>query len=501
MKITLLYPEFPDSFWSLKGSVKSISKKANCPPLGLLTVAGMLPPDWELKLIDLNVTSVTDEDIESADWVFISAMTIQKESVARLVDRCKESNTGIVAGGPLFTIYYDEYDDIDCVVLGEAESIISSLIADLESGSVRHIYKSEEFLPLSQTPVPSWSLINTDDYMTLAIQCGRGCPFNCEFCDIAVLSGDRHRIKPADNVTSELEAIYNTGWRGGIFVVDDNFIGNKGYVKNELLPAIKEWSDRKNFCFWYNTQTSINLADDEELMNQMYDVGFCQVFVGIESVDEDSLIECGKTINLNRDLLNSVRTLQNHGLEVQCGLIVGFDSDSASVFQNQIDFVQSSGIITVNVSLLAVQKGTRLYERIKAENRLIKEWTGDSTDGSLNFITKMDPSTLMNGYKYVINTIYSPEYLYARMAIFLNEYKLQIYAGPRKGGARIADILRTLKRMLNIISVLGIQNDGRIGFWKMMLRTITKWPGSLPVMLNLSMIGLHLRRWARKISA
>jgi len=339
MKITLLYPEFPDSFWSLTGTVKSLSRKATCPPLGLLTVAAMLPPDWELKLIDTNVSSLTDEDIESADWVFVSAMIIQKESVARLVDKCKKLNTGIVAGGPLFTIYYDEYDDIDCVVLGEAEAIISSLIADLEAGSVRHIYKSEEFLPLSNTPVPSWSLIDPNDYLTLAIQCSRGCPFNCEFCDISVLSGDRQRIKPADNVTSELEAIYNTGWRGSVFVVDDNFIGNKGHVKNELLPAIKEWSNRKNFCFWYNTQTSINLADDEELMNKMYDVGFCQVFVGIESVDEDSLIECGKTINLNRDLLSSIRTLQNHGLEVQCGFIVGFDSDSPSVFQNQIDFM------------------------------------------------------------------------------------------------------------------------------------------------------------------
>ncbi|MFC1900454.1 B12-binding domain-containing radical SAM protein [Chloroflexota bacterium] len=494
----MLYPEFPDSFWSLKGIIKSISKKANCPPLGILTVAAMLPSDWELKLIDLNVSSMGDEDIESADWVFISAMVVQKESVARLINRCKRLNARIVAGGPLFTINYDDYDHVDCIVLGEAEATVSSLISDLESGSVRHIYRSEMFVPLSQTPVPLWSLINTNDYMTLAIQCSRGCPFDCEFCDIVALNGDKPRIKPADNVISELEAIYNIGWRGSIFIADDNFVGNKRQVKDKLLPAIKQWSDQKNFCFWYNTQASINIADDEELMNQMFEVGFCQVFVGIESVDEDCLVECGKTINQGRNLISSVKTLQNHGLEVQCGLIVGFDSDPPSIFQNLVDFIQNSGIVTSMVSLLAVQRGTRLYERMKAENRLLKEWTGDNTDGSVNFIPKMDMATLMNGYKYIINTLYSPEYFYKRMATFLKEYKLQTNAGLQYGAAGIIDVLKTLKRMFIILLVLGIQNDGRMDFWRQLLYTIIRRPRYVPVMLNLSMIGLHLRKWARR---
>ena len=383
MRILLVYPQYPDTFWSFKHALKFVSKKAAFPPLGLLTVAAMLPAEWEKKLVDMNVARLTDEDIKWADYVFISAMVVQQDSVKEVIARCKRLNTRIVAGGPLFTTGYEEFDGVDHFVLGEAEVTLPLFLEDLEKGCARHVYSSGTRPDIRRTPIPLWSLINMNNYSSMNVQYSRGCPFNCEFCDIILLNGHQPRTKEKEQLVAELDELYRRGWREGVFVVDDNFIGNKKKLKLEILPAIIEWRKGKRHPFVLSTEASINLADDEELMQLMVDAGFSTVFIGIETPNEESLLECAKLQNRNRDLVASVKKIQNCGLEVQGGFIVGFDSDPLSIFKNQINFIQKSGIVTAMVGLLNAPPGTRLYQRLKKENRLVKAFTGNNTDLSL----------------------------------------------------------------------------------------------------------------------
>jgi len=365
MKILLVYPQYPDTFWSFKHALKFAAKKAAFPPLGLLTVAAMLPAEWEKRLVDMNVNRLTDADICWADYVFISAMAVQRDSAGEVITRCRQLGTKMVAGGPLFTMEPRDFDEIDHLVLGEGEVTVPRFLDDLAKGKAEHIYESSEKPELSRTPVPMWSLINMKHYSSMSLQYSRGCPFNCEFCDIVLLNGHRPRTKGRSQILAELDALYAGGWRGGVFIVDDNFIGNRKKLKTETLPAIIEWRQGKRYPFVLSTEASINLADDEELMNLMVEAGFNTVFVGIETPNEASLMECNKFQNQNRDLVASVKKIQNYGMEVQGGFIVGFDSDPLSIFRNQINFIQKSGIVTAMVGLLNAPPGTRLYQRLK----------------------------------------------------------------------------------------------------------------------------------------
>ncbi len=327
MNILLVYPEFPDTFWSFKHALKFVRKKAGAPPLGLLTVAAMLPFEWEKRLVDLNVMALTDEDLAWADYVFISAMIVQRESARATIQRCKIASVKVVAGGPLFTMEHEKFPDVDHFVLNEAEETLAPFLRDLEQGRARSVYASEEFPDIHQTPVPLWKLANLKDYNSVSIQFSRGCPFNCDFCNVTSLLGHRPRTKTATQIIAELDSIYALGWRKSIFFVDDNFIGNKKYIKTELLPALIGWRKGKTGVR-FSTEASINLADDPELLSLMVQAGFDAVFVGIETPNEDSLAECSKNQNKGRNLVESVKRLQRAGLQVQGGFIVGFDNDS-----------------------------------------------------------------------------------------------------------------------------------------------------------------------------
>ena len=488
MRILLVYPQYPDTFWSFKHALRVISKKASSPPLGLLTVAAMLPNDWEKKLVDMNVSTLSDKDLKWADYVFISAMVVQKDSVKEVIARCKKCGTKIVAGGPLFTTGYKEFDGVDHFVLGEAEITLPPFLADLEKGCAKHIYTSNERPCIGKTPIPLWSLINMKEYSTMNIQYSRGCPFNCEFCDIIILNGHKPRTKDRDQILAELEALYNHGWRSGVFIVDDNFIGNKRKLKTEILPAMLTWMKKKKYPFALSTEASINLADDEELMRLMVKAGFGSVFVGIETPNEESLAECNKFTNMNRDLVASVKKIQNYGLEVQGGFIVGFDSDPLSIFKSQINFIQRSGIVTAMVGLLNAPRGTRLYQRLKQENRLLKDSSGDNTDCSLNFIPKMGHETLINGYKHILNTIYSPKHYYERVKTFLREYRPQ----KRKGAFRLQSY--HVRGFIKSMWFLGIREEGRKYYWKLFLSTLLRRPRSFPISISLAVYGYHFRK-------
>lgn len=469
MKILMVYPKYVDTFWSFKYALKLISKKTIYPPLGLLTVAAMLPVNWDKRLIDMNLTDLHDEDVAWADYVFVSAMQAQATSVRRVIATCERLGRKIVAGGPLFTQAHAEFDGLAHIFVGEAESLMPQFLDDLVRGSPKPVYESSSRPDLAVSPIPLWSLIRMKDYASMNIQYSRGCPFECDFCEIASLFGRKPRIKSARQMLDELDALYDRGWRGQVFIADDNFIGNKSKLKAEVLPAIIQWSKAKEFPFYFLTEVSIDLADDEDLMKLMIDAGFTQVFIGIESPNTDSLAECNKIANKKRDLAASVKKLQNSGFEVQGGFIVGFDSDPDSIFENQIDFIQQTGIVIAMVGLLNVPRGTKLFDRLKQQNRLLDEDYGDNTDGSLHFVPKMERNVLLTGYQHVLKTIYSPRQYYERVQKFFSEYSPKQTRVVRIDWSYVVSLLKS-------VWVLGVLEKGRWYFWRLLISTLFKYP-------------------------
>lgn len=487
MKILLVYPEFPDTFWSFKHALKFIHKKAGSPPLGLLTVAAMLPSAWEKRLVDLNVTHLTDEDLSSADYVFISAMVVQRESARAVIRRCKLAGVKVVAGGPLFTMEHEQFPDVDYFVLHEAEETLEPFLRDLEQGRALRIYRSTQFPNIHQTPTPLWQIAQLKHYNTVSIQFSRGCPFNCDFCNVTALLGHLPRTKTAAQIVSELDSLYALGWRKSIFFVDDNFIGNKKVVKTELLPALIAWRKGKT-GMPFSTEVSINLADDPVLLSLMVQAGFDTVFVGIETPNEDSLAECSKNQNKGRDLDESVKRLQHAGLQVQGGFIVGFDHDSPQIFQQQIDFIQQSGIVTAMVGLLQAPLGTRLYERMQKENRLVNAFSGDNVDGSTNIIPKMGMEPLRQGYREILSQIYAPKSYYERVLTFLREYKPSKIRVPLEPQYFLA--------LWRSIYHLGIRGVERVQYWRLFFWTLFQRPILFPLAITLAIYGYHFRQVA-----
>ncbi len=487
MKALLIYPEFPDTFWSFRYALKFIHRKASSPPLGLLTIAAMLPEAWEKRLVDMNVERLYDDDLKWADLVFISAMSVQKESVKEVIARCKAAEVGIVAGGPLFTTEYEAFGTVDHLVLNEAEITLPRFLKDFENCVAGHFYTTDHWADMRKTPVPLWGLINMKRYASINIQYSRGCPFNCEFCDITLLCGRTPRTKDKDQIIRELESVYASGFRGQVFFVDDNFIGNKKKLKEEILPAIIEWMDIMKHPFTFNTQASIELSDHKDLMEMMVRAGFDVVFIGIETPHEQSLAECSKFQNENRDLLASVRNIQKSGLEVQGGFIVGFDSDPPTIFDTQIKFIQKSGVVTAMVGILNALPRTKLYERLKKEQRLLKETSGNNTDFSTNFIPMMDYDLLINGYKKVLSTLYSPRHYYERVRTFLREY-----SPSQKKLFHFR--FNYLAAFIRSIIVLGIIGRERFHYWRLLLWTMLKRPRLIPQAVTLSIYGFHFRK-------
>jgi len=489
MKILLVYPETPSTFWSFNNALKFISKKAAEIPLGLITVAAMLPENWEKKLVDTNVSRLKDKDILWADYVFLSGMNIQVKSFKQIVKRCNELGVKVVAGGPMVTTDYQEFLGVDHFVLNEAEITLPRFLKDLETGSPKHIYTTDEFPELSSTPTPLWNLLERKKYAGMDIQYSRGCPYNCEFCSITMLNGRRPRTKRKEQFLGELESLYQQGWRGGVFIVDDNFIGNKRKLKAELLPALIEWSEERNHPFSFTAEVSVNLADDEELVELMVKAGFQSTFIGIETPNDESLAECGKSQNLQRDMVASVKKLQHHGLMVSGGFIVGFDHDPPNIFKQQINFIQKSGIVTAMVGLLNAPSGTRLFKRLKSEKRLLNITSGDNMDGSINFVPKMSYQKLIKGYKEILETIYSQKEYYKRVKTFLSEYHPPSNASKRITFSEIRAFLRSLWK-------LGIAEKGKRYYWKLLFLSLFKCPKKFPIAMTMAIYGFHFRRVA-----
>ncbi len=490
MNLLLVSPATPNTFWSYKHVLRFVAKKAAYPPLGLLTVAAMLPREWSLRVVDLNTSTLRDSDLAWADYVLTSAMIVHEKSVREIAARCRAHGKPVLGGGPLFTTGHERFPEIGHFVLGEAEGVMPALVADLAAGHLQPIYQAAGKPDLSDTPPPRWDLIRLNDYATMSLQFSRGCPFDCEFCDIVAMYGRTPRVKSADQMLAELGALWAAGWRDTVFIVDDNFIGHKGKAK-ALLRALIAWQERRGATVPLITEASLNLADDPELLDLMVRAGFKKVFVGLETPNQDSLAECGKVQNTRRNLLEAVRTMQRAGLEVMGGFIIGFDNDRHGIFKRQQRFIEEAGVVTAMVGLLNALPRTRLFARLKEEGRLLGESTGNNLDAVLNFVPRMDRDALVAGYRRLVQRLYAPREYYRRALTFLKWYQ------PHAPRVRVT---RTeLWAFARSLWVLGVRTRGRRAYWKYVARSLLFYPRAFGEAMNLAITGHHFRKVAAEL--
>ena len=487
LNVLLVYPVFPDTYWSFRHALRLWNKRSAFPPLGLLTVAAMLPKSWARRLVDLNVEPLTRADIVWADVVFVSAMIVQQESLHQVIRRCRALGKRVVVGGPFASTGAQHLAEADHVFVGEVESTFPLFLHDLENGVPKRIYQAAEKPALTATPVPEFHLVHFPHYLAMPVQFSRGCPFRCEFCDIIEIYGRVPRTKTNEQMLAELDALYQAGWRGLVFIVDDNFIGNKRNVKN-FLPHLEEWSERHGRPFSFLTEASLNLADDDELLGLMIRAGLRRVFIGIETPVEESLKEAQKGQNTRRDMLATVQKIQGHGMEVMAGFIVGFDNDPPDIFQRQIDFIRAAAIPQAMVGLLQALPDTQLWRRLEREGRLLVDATGNNTDGTLNFVPRMDLASLVAGYKHILRTIYSPAEYYQRALDSLGRVRQDT---PE---AASGDWLTDLTNVGRTLFKLGIQDRARGDFWRFLGHTLLRHRQKLPQAIALAGLGYHFRK-------
>lgn len=490
MKVLMISAATPDTFWSYKHVLSFISKKACFPPLGLLTVSAMLPEDWDLKLIDLNITSLTEAQIAWADYIFVSAMLIQADSARKVIARCHNQGKTVIAGGPLFTTGHAGFPEVKHFVLGEAENVMPELVADMITGDLKALYHHDERPDIRLTPAPRWDLIKFKHYALMPLQFSRGCPFNCEFCDIIVMNGRIPRLKTSEQIIRELNSLVDAGWRDPVFIVDDNFIGNKVQVKAFLRELIA-WKHRRGITLQFTTEASLNLADDPELLDLMVRAGFKKVFVGIETPQEESLLECAKTQNANRDMLTAVKTIQKAGIEVMGGFIIGFDSDQPNIFERQMKFIQEAGVVTAMVGLLQALPGTQLFTRLNNEGRILHDASGNNVEVSLNFVPKLDRAILIDGYRSLVKRLYTPQMYYQRILTFLHAYRPQ--------GQPIHRSWSDTKAFLKSLWIMGVRTRGRREYWKFFTKTLLFHRHAFQEAMTLAIIGYHFRRVASSL--
>jgi len=496
MNALLIYPEFPETYWSFKHALKFVGKRAAQPPLGLMTVAALLPKHWNKRLVDINVERLRDRDLDWADVALISAMHIQKDALLATLERCRAIGLRTVVGGPIASSLSPEEINADHLVIGEAESLVAALAQDLEQGTAKSVYQAAERPDLETSPLPDLSVIKMKRYSTMTVQYSRGCPFNCEFCDIIEIYGRRPRTKAVRQVILELDQLHAAGWREAVFIVDDNFIGSKARAK-ELCVALAKWRQQHRTAFDFVTEASLNLADDPELMQLMKDAGFVSVFLGIETPDEPGLIASNKLQNTRRSLLDSVALIQSYGMQVMGGFILGFDTDREDIFDRMTEFIQKSGIPVAMVGLLQAMPGTQLFRRLWREGRILHTDAGDNTSISLNFLPRMNAAKLVEGYRSVLKQIYSYEAYYDRVKLYLS--RIQPTSGERRFKQRW--ITRANARAL-VTSIIrqGVFGSQRWSYWKFLATAATRYRHSFGTAMTLAVMGYHFQVITRKLS-
>ena len=489
--VLLVYPEFPASYWGYNFALDFVGKKAAMPPLGLLTVAGIFPEEYPLKVVDMNVHSLTDEHLEWADLVFTSTMIVQRDSLKEVIQLCNQARIPVIAGGPHPTSYYQDLEGADHLILDEVEETLLDFLRDLERGTAKRIYRAPEKPNVSRSPLPRYDLIDLDEYASMALQFSRGCPFDCEFCDITKLFGRKPRTKTNDQILAEFDLLYGLGWRGSLFLVDDNFIGNKRAALS-LLTDVARWQKNRDYPFSLFTEASVNLGRLEPLLDAMIDSGFTTVFLGIETPNREALLKTKKKQNTRTGeeqyLMNAVRKIQQKGMEVMGGFILGLDGDSAHAFNSQIEFIQEAGVPMAMVGLLTALKGTDLYHRLQREGRLLKESTGNNLSITLNFETEMDREVLIEGYKRVLTTIYDPtlKNYFERCWTLLKNLKFTEHTVRNFGKTEMMAVAKSIKRQL-------LSRQGP-AYFRFLVRVFRYNPRLLTEAVRLAIMGYHFEK-------
>jgi len=498
IKVLMVWPRFPASFWSLGEVMEIVPERSLVPPLGLITVAGLCPKQWKIHLIDLAFEELRDEDILWADLVMVSAMAVQREGVRQTLERAAKLNRRTMIGGPYASSEPNTMLTLaDHVVVGEPDEIFPEIAADLERGAARRLYRVTEKPDVSRTPVPRFDLLALQKYTLVSVQFSRGCPFTCEFCDIITLYGRRPRTKSPAQLIGELDALLQLGWRKDVFVVDDNFIGNSKAAL-ELACELERWQRRNRYPFAFFTEASIDLAARPALLDAMVKANFCRVFIGIESPSAESLKETKKFQNLRRDPLDSIRLIQQHGLWVMGGFIVGFDSDPPDIFDQQIEFVKRAAIPWAMTGVLQAPPTTPLYERMKRDGRLLPDNPEPSNFDPPNFRTVLPLPELLDGTKRMLLTLYDPRRFYERVLDSLERWQLQ----PEQRAPALS-LLYLLRVLLKSVWKQGVLGGYRQAYWRYMRRLVWRWglhAQKRRLGFELALSGHHFIRYARQVA-
>jgi radical SAM superfamily enzyme YgiQ (UPF0313 family) len=487
MNILLINPEFPETYWSFRHALPFEGRRCVFPPLGLLTVSGLLPKSVNRRLIDLNVDPLSTSALKWADMVFVTGMLAQQQSLHSVVAQAKKLGKTVVLGGPYVTSTIKELPHADHIFQGEAETTLPEFFADLERGEAKRVYKAPQRPSMTISPIPDFGLVDFKRYSCMSVQYSRGCPFSCEFCDIIEIYGRVPRTKSNEQILSEFDDLKRRGWRGPVFIVDDNFIGNKKNVR-QLLPELVDWQKRNGHTFSLFTEASVNLADDDELLANMREANFRRVFLGIETPVEESLKEAQKTQNRG-NLLDSVKKIQSYGMEVMAGFIVGFDNDPADIFQRQIEFIRESAIPLAMVGMLNALPDTQLWKRLEREGRLLGEdATGNNTISTVNFIPKMDVETLVKGYESIMKTIYKPREFYARA---LDSLRRTSHLTPEPTPY---NLFEEIKALIRLVLKLGVLDVERKEFWRFIIEALRKHHDRMTESMRFAAMGYHFRK-------
>lgn len=490
MKVLLVYPRFPVTYWGFQYSLGLIGKRASLPPLGLITVAALLPNHWNLRLVDLNVQDLRDDDLQWADLALTGGLLIQVDSIKEIISRASSLEVPVAVGGPAPTTSPDLFYEANVVFRGEAEGRIDELVHALtrRSESCRVLDAPTSHPDMANFPAPRFDLLDLSGYVSLSVQYSRGCPFQCEFCDVIEIFGRKPRLKTPEQIINELEAIYRLGYKGTLFFVDDNFIGNKPAVKR-LLPIIRDWQRKRDYPFELYTEASVDLAADPQLLHSMVDAGFTSVFLGIETPSLKALEQAKKLQNLRLDPIEAIDRITSAGIEVMGGFIVGFDSDGPEIFAQQREFIGHRPLPLAMVGILTALPGTALWRRLKAEGRLRGSSNGDQFSRP-NFEPRMDEEELVRGYGKLMEWLYSPKEYYRRCEAYLR----LAGSGPTSQAPTLADVGGLLRAIWHV----GVRSPRRRLFWRLICRVILRGRSKLRQAVVHAVQGEHLIKYTRE---
>lgn len=496
--VLLVWPGFPDSFWSFRQMLGMTGHRAVMPPLGLVTVAALCPPGWRLRLVDEAIAPLGDADLAWADLVLVSAMHAQKERVRAVLLRARALGRRTLIGGPYASSQPDVLSELsDHVVVGEPDEAFAAIARDLEDGSARRLYTVAEKPDITRTPLPRFDLLALRHYASMAVQFSRGCPFECEFCDIITLYGRKPRTKTPEQLLSELDELHRLGWRGEVFVVDDNFIGNRRRAL-DLSQAIAAWQQDHGFPFIFYTEASIDLAHRPDLVDAMVAANFSFVFIGIESPSPEALVESHKHQNLREDMLRSLHYLLSRGLWVTGGFIVGFDADRESIFDRQTRFIDAAAIPWAMIGLLQAPPTTPLFDRMLREGRLHLGSQATTNFSLPNFETKLPLPVLLRGFRDTLARLYEPGAFYDRGFRSLWHWK------PRRGLTRQLSAWKRAAIVARSAWQQGVRAPYRAAYWRFLVRLLRFWlrdPAKLWLGYTVLLSGQHFIGYSREVIA